>query len=1745
VAKRLAIGLSVAALVLGFAVAARHELLRVALQGGAGLASGTTVRISDLHVGFDGAVFSGIHIEAGGEPLLDAARVVVRYSLRDLLPGSAHRFGILAIDVDRAKATLTRFRDGSFNLKIPASAGGPQAPHLNPVPLRLRLRVRDSEIELREPYAYDPSGKDILVRNIVADGDVDTAGVTRYRIAGVFGNRADPFTINGRIDSARGYAVHRARAPSFPLRALANYFADTPEVRILHASARHFEALLYAMDVKPNVAPSYHVSLGMDVDQGRLALRVLDAPVEGFRARVQLIDNDFYVRGAHASLAGIPLRIDGGAYDFTGAVTGRAELRLGIDGTGDLSALRKAFVFARDQAISGRARFSVLVHGPIDDPVIVARVNAAHAAYRAMPFDGLDAGVVYHSNVVALAPLRASYGGIAIGVRGTLDIGSHVGSRFALHVSGPANRMPYLNEMLGDEPVLIDASATGNDLLFRVVASAASSRGVDRVAALLDMKPNGTTAVEPFWFQTERGNFDGAYHLDRPHDTSAFWMLAENLRMTPSGYAVFPGLALPQMPPIEGRSVRIALAGGGSGANIFLAGEANARNTSIAGVRFNEVTAAFGGTLRQAAMNRIRATGPWGSFNGTGEFSSQRFAAYGDYRGSFEGLQPFLGSAISGHGYLAGTVGVAIEPQRIVVEGGNLAMQGATLHGVPISRASITLAIEKNRLRLYSARVRAAGGDVVAAGTFSLSGPRASGAAGDRLQLIANDLQAAQLRGIGLPLNQGTLNATGALGAGAPIPTFDGAVAVKGGRIAQYAIAGDGDIHVGADSVALRRIVGAVGGSYATVNGTIGSLTSGVPSFGLDAVVPAAQIAPALHSFGLPNYMTDGSFNARLHIGGQSSAPSIVGSVGVPAGEINGLPFIDGSALLWADPSGVSIRNGDVLIGSTRAGFAAVARPRNQSFALDAAHARLSDFNNFFDTGDTLSGYGPIRLAAAVANARVSSSGNVDIAAFRYRNLPIGDTRAMWSSSRNVIAGSLAVGGREGILRSHGSIALNPGSSPQETLRRSRFDLTADLDDLNLSLWMPAVGLQSVPITGRASGDATVHGRFPLLDVRGHAQIVNGTLGPLTLDRARIAVHAARRRIAIDSAELTTPELSATAAGTLGLGKDEPLDVQVHASTDRLAKLVYDVSRVKLPMTGSFESTLSIGGTYQTPTFLAGFDATNVRAYGISIASLFGEVRLARRALVLSNSGATFNRGEMTLAGSLPLSLSPLRLPSGNEPLNFDLEMVGVDPAIFDETLGNATKLTGLIDGHIGLSGTIAHPLIVGRVALAHGSYVSALERVPIAQIAGALAFNRTSATLQRASARFGNGSAQMTGRLDFPNGFTTTGSSFGFSGSANGAQLDFPAYGSGTIDAKIKLEKNPQTQALLSGSLALNNATLPFATFLKAAQGSSEIVAPPLPLAFDLNATAGRNVRVRGSGYGAGLDIGATGTVRVGGTLAAPTMDGAFASTGGTLTYFDRAFRVQKGGVTFHAADGVLPTLHAVASSSVVNPDPDRARNPYGSADITIRVDGPIQGLKVALTSNPAGYSRDEILGLIAPFGGFVNGITFSRQSMLARQQPSGITPLGALSPIPEINLPQRSSISVGQEAFNILNAQFTAGLLAPLESTLGQGLGLSSVNLTLGYYGNVGFTATRVLGKAVSAVYAITFGVPQIQSFGLMVQANPVTTATLNFFYESGPTKLLQLPTSPVGYNAGYTVGEPLVGNTGFSLTLQRYFW
>ena len=172
----------------------------------------------------------------------------------------------------------------------------------------------------------------------------------------------------------------------------------------------------------------------------------------------------------------------------------------------------------------------------------------------------------------------------------------------------------------------------------------------------------------------------------------------------------------------------------------------------------------------------------------------------------------------------------------------------------------------------------------------------------------------------------------------------------------------------------------------------------------------------------------------------------------------------------------------------------------------------------------------------------------------------------------------------------------------------------------------------------------------------------------------------------------------------------------------------------------------------------------------------------------------------------------------------------------------------------------------------------------------------------------------------------------------------------------------------------------------------------------------------------------------------------------------------------------------------------------------------------------------------MIAPFGGV------HPQRALLRAEPQRATAL--------VTRANRSGatahpFSAGQEAFNILNAQFAAGLLTPVEGALSQGLGVQNVNLTLDYYGNVGFSASRLLGKTVNFIYAATFGIPERTSFGLQLVGERPTSAQLTFFYENGPQTALSDPRCQASIpNDRISVGQPLQGNKALHSRSSDFF-
>lgn len=1716
---RVAIGLVAVLAILGIGIAKRHDAARFVFTHALALATGYDVRLADERIGTSHAALIGLALSERGRTVFASPRVDVWYSLRDLLPGSRRRFGLVGVSVERPTISLVKYADGTYDVPIPRERPSFPAlpPAANPIPVRCFIRVVHGAGSLQA----QGEGSPLVVREFDVAARIDTAGRTHYVVTGTFASRAEPFTVRGTSDVTRGFAMHRFTASVLPLSALANALIDSKSVAVLAGTARNFDARVFAV-ADPGTPFSYHYSLGFDLGGGRLALPGLIHPVDAIAGRLELYDSTFFIEHLRASLVGIPLRAEGAIFNFA-----EPQIRIGVTGSGDMARLRTAFRFSVHQPLAGPIHLAILVEGSLGDPSVVANATSPRMYYRGFPFDALDAGVVYYHDVVALAPLRFRYGGVTAVARASLEIGEHILERMDLHFTAPADRLPYAGALMGSEPLVGDASLYGKDLLVDVVGSLAARSGIDAAAAMFDFHRNGIASVEPFWMRAGNGEVDAGFRLDRLSGTSAFWIAGNGIAMKGGGLAdALPNLTLPQMPPIEGKVTSIGIVGGERSGAIELAGGVAAAPATIASVPFSRLSASFDGTLGGASISRVAAAGPWGSFTGSGTFSGSSILMRGSFDGTLGALQPVM-DGIPARGGVRGDVAIGVVPSGIFVQAADLRMQGASVDGVPVASADGSLLFGNGAMHVYSAHVAAAGGDVVAAGSFGTAG-RDTG----RLDFIGTGVQAASLRGLGVPLSGGRLAFSGSVSKGPGTASIAGTASIDDGIVAGHTLSGTADVGYTGSQVAFDHVVAAMDGVYGYANGTI-SFAHGTV-FDLHAQSPAGDIATALRGMRVPSYSTQGTFDADVRIGGSPEAPSVVGTIGIPAGNVNGLPFVDGSAAIAARPGSVVASDGSVLVGTTHAQFSAGLEPGTLSLDLRAPSAAFDDFNNFFDTGDTLGGSGSIAFGLTRSGRRVATHGDIDVRGFRYRSLPIGDTRAAWSSRRNVVQGRLAVGGAEGLLSAHGSIAISPQADWETTLKRSRYDMSANVDDLDLGLWVSVIGFPQVPITGRAFGAATMVGTYPALRLEGNATLRDGTVGRFPIRTFDVAFGSRARRLAIERLELQGPGLTATASGTVGLHRTDPIDMRLVASTDDLPAFLAEVTHAHVPVSGAFSGTLHVGGNFDAPILDATLTAQQVHVEGVPVATLFGSVRLQGNQLELYDAGATFTRGSVHVSGDIPLHLKPFALPE-NTPVKFALDASDVDASVFDAVFGHGTKLGGLLSTHVAVAGTIEDPHMSGEVTVSHGSYSSDLDEAPITNALGMLTFEGSQISVQRFEANAGSGSVALSGHANVGG---AAGPSFDGAATLRGAQFASPVFGSATIDGAVTIGRTT-SNALLAGDLTMTNTTIPFAAFVGGAGGPGSGVTPSWPIAFDLKLKAGQNVRVRGSGYGAGLDISGTGSAVLGGTLSAPTLGGSFVSTGGSLTYFDRSFRVLEGSVSFDPANGLMPTLHAVAMTNVVNPDPDVARNPFGSATITIDVDGPLDHLKIGFTSDPSGYSRDQILAMLAPFGGFISGIQFNPYEVTI---PGGAAAVVSNAPVPGgVFVSRNGSLTMSQEAFSILNAQFASSLLAPVENVLGQTLGVSDVNLTLGYFGNVGVSVRRVLGKTVSAVYSSTFGLPNRQSFGIRFSPNELNAAALSFFYQTGQLRLFESPGEIFG---PVLLGQPLEGQSGFSFTFQHFF-
>src|SRR5579875_200793 len=1723
------VAITVAALMLAAAMCffARGPLLCGALRGAVALATGYDVRIGSADIELDRIALRNIHVTRRGDPVLDASEVDVDYVFRDLFPGGSRQYGLKAIDIVRPHLYVVRRTDGSYNISIPhgkASLARPSA-----VPLVMQAHLTDGMVEFIDPRNPDPDGRRAEIAGINAAAEVDTAAVTRYRVRGAVldGGRSYPIRAQATIDAKRRYAMHRIQAAEIPLRGLGNFMIDSATAQIRSGSLRDLDVRLYALNVPKDGPVAYHLGGGARLNGIALNLDVLTRPVRDLGGAIAFDDDAIVSPKLTGRLGPTRIALAGGLYDFA-----KPQFRLGVVLSEDLRALHRDFAFLRKEDLSGPLSATTVLEGGLSRPLILASVHARRVAYGAIPVRDFRATIAYHDGVIFTGDVAGTVGNVRSHVAARfLTGGRDVDAMMALTADAPPGAMPYLDRIAPHAASRLTIVGSGIGFLLDAHGVFSAKGGGESASTLFSLSPRGVGELGPFAVTQPRGSLHGGFVIDRERGTSAMWIDARNLKLTsPSAAAQLSGVKLPDFPPIAGRFDG-KMAGVDIDRRLVLFGSGAARNAEFAGVPIQDARADLAGPVDGMALGGVVARGEFGRFAGRGALGERSFAFVGKLDGTLQGMRRWTGD-LGASGHVHGPIAVVSNDGRTLVQTSGVGLVDAAVHGIPLLHLAGTFAVDPSRVVVYGATADLAGGSVVARGDSK-----------DGIRLSTSGIDAARLRP-GSPLRRGTIVGAGALRLQGRAPAFDGAFALAGGRVAGHAV--DASAGISYDDNALRIDAGsaAAAGAFGFLDGTIDDVATH-PRYDLRADLRYADLAKLAQIARLPLPYLSGSVEGIVHVAGAGLAPDVTGMIRVPEGSINGLDFGNAATTVAMDSHGIRAR-GDVTVGSTRTAFSGDMEGDDRRFTLDAPSANLADFNDFFPVAGTLSGHGDVHMMLTRSGGSTYSSGNIDLDELRFRRFAFGHATLNWSGQPGEIDGHLAVLGTGGALVASGRATIPHGTALRRLVAASNLNLSARLKGFDLAVWLPALGY-TAPVLGHVDAVASIRGRYPRLALDFNGKLSDGMIGRIPIDRFTVSAAAAGGRSQVRSLDLSVAGVNVRGGGSFGIGPHDPIALDFDASSERLGEFVSRIFGSTYGIDGAGNIHVAVTGTPSNPSAQAALSLQPLRLYGLSIPSVVGNLSVDPQRIALRDATVSLPTGKVTITGSVPLVAGPLGIPPAT-PLSFDLGIAGVSLDQFGALAPPQTKLGGNVEGLVHVRGTIAQPTLVGNLDLTGGSYSGPLETQPVSGVAAHLAFNQTTASLTGLEATIGGGRLTGSGSLRLPGAAEVDGRpSYDAEFKLDGVRVAFPGYGATRLDGNLWLRRPAPEPGTVGGSLTLSDASIPLAAFVKAAAsppGGEAFVLPGLTapgpslaaaafalpgwlesLGLDLDLTAGNNVRI----VSPILNIGGRGNVRIAGQVGAPSLDGELRATPGGSLFLNRAFRLQEASVRFTPQNGIAPDLYARATTEIV---PAAGLEPI---DVTVTAQGLIPDVKLSYASNPP-YDEATIVGLL--FGANSLGATVGSLNTFA-PSTNILLPPNAFQQTPA------GTFALSQEAASLINAQFTARLLAPIEQGLGSAFGLSDLAINLSPVGTVGVQARRLLGRNVAALYGTSLSYPYRMTFGLESRPDSVTSVIFTAFTQQGLYSFGGVkPDAYLSANPLLGSAADLGGTQGFTVNVQRRF-
>ncbi|MEW6227625.1 MAG: translocation/assembly module TamB domain-containing protein [Bacillota bacterium] len=382
---------------------------------------------------------------------------------------------------------------------------------------------------------------------------------------------------------------------------------------------------------------------------------------------------------------------------------------------------------------------------------------------------------------------------------------------------------------------------------------------------------------------------------------------------------------------------------------------------------------------------------------------------------------------------------------------------------------------------------------------------------------------------------------------------------------------------------------------------------------------------------------------------------------------------------------------------------------------------------------------------------------------------------------------------------------------------------------------------------------------------------------------------------------------------------------------------------VKYAVKGVMDCAAKVEGTSTDPTATLSMELTNG-----SIEKLYFDTLAAR--MVFRGGAITLEEGEITqgqhkasVTGKVPLipqQLAALGIPAPERQDALDLVIRMEDTGLVLLMLlsDQIEWAEGAANVDLRVSGSFDAPKLRGYVRVREGRIKLAPLADALRDVTAKVNFDGTQADVENLSCRLGDGSINASGRVAFA---SDGGPRLNLRVTSARARVQAGGFRA-LVDSDIAVY-GPARRPLLSGQITLAKAE--FAPGGWNFQGDL-----PFDADLALNVSTEGDLRVRTNT----MDIPASGTLEISGTLKQPAVTGIVEARRGWFAYFGNEFVVRRGVAEFRGDSGIMPSVDVEAETSA------------GSTAIYLALKGtPPDGLSLDLSSSPP-KSRDEILALL-----------------------------------------------------------------------------------------------------------------------------------------------------------------------------------